>query len=429
MSKFFNKKEAVSEFSKLSEDFYVIHNPSYVYPPYEIVPLAPKKMKLSDIKAIVCDMDGTTTTTEELCLHSLEYMVRKITNRLSKNEWKGLDVKNDYPNIIGNSTTKHVEFLLKKYKNDIKSDAFKKSFLESARWTLTHSKDKGRIDEVKIDLSNLGILSEIYNENVIDKFELEDFTMQLKAAITIYYYRYHYILSLIQKNEFEKLESELGFSVKDRPLIMPMFGVRDFLLLVKGVFKNTSKTHDYFIELFKNHPNKCFNFAKEKEYRENLKYLLDYFSKNPLKVGIVTSSIFYEANIVMNEVFKILRGQLNSIPPDIIDEERSAYLFKKYENYYDAFITANHSSEIRLKPHRDLYSISLHVLGINPCDFDKVIGFEDSESGTVAIRAAGINMCVAVPFYGTQYHNLQAASYVLKGGLLQSVLEYKLFMN
>lgn len=53
--------------------------------------------------AIVQDMDGTTT--ENLCLHSLETMVRRVTARLTPAQWTGLDRARDYPHIIGNSTT------------------------------------------------------------------------------------------------------------------------------------------------------------------------------------------------------------------------------------------------------------------------------------------------------------------------------------
>jgi beta-phosphoglucomutase-like phosphatase (HAD superfamily) len=64
-----------------------------------------------------------------------------------------------------------------------------------------------------------------------------------------------------------------------------------------------------------------------------------------------------------------------------------------------------------------------------PGQFDQVIGFEDSQSGTVAIRAAGIGCCVAVPFAQTSEHNFEAAVHVLKGGIPQALIEHKLFVN
>ena len=34
-------------------------------------------------------MDGTSTTTEPLALHSLEYMVRRFTGHMEKSDWEG----------------------------------------------------------------------------------------------------------------------------------------------------------------------------------------------------------------------------------------------------------------------------------------------------------------------------------------------------
>ena len=68
-------------------------------------------------------------------------------------------------------------------------------------------------------------------------------------------------------------------------------------------------------------------------------------------------------------------------------------------------------------------------LGIGKEDFDKVAGFEDSESGTVSIRAAGINLCVAVPFFGTEFHDLDAACHTLPAGLPEAMLEHRLFLR
>jgi beta-phosphoglucomutase-like phosphatase (HAD superfamily) len=92
-------------------------------------------------------------------------------------------------------------------------------------------------------------------------------------------------------------------------------------------------------------------------------------------------------------------------------------------------ITASDSSEIRLKPHRDLYSIALHRIGLGPEEFDQVIGFEDSESGTIAIRAAGVGCCVAVPFAETAGHDLSAASHIAKGGVPEAMLLEQLFLR
>src|SRR5262249_503007 len=114
------------------------------------------------------------------------------------------------------------------------------------------------------------------------------------------------------------------------------------------------------------------------------------FQNAPLRIAVVTSSIRHEADIVLGELFSQLRETVTNWPVSGSTRERLARKFKSPASYYDAMITASDSSEIRLKPHRDLYSIALHRLGIAPEQFDCVLGLEDSESGLLAIRAAGV---------------------------------------
>ncbi|MBU2446944.1 MAG: hypothetical protein KJ666_15430 [Bacteroidetes bacterium] len=128
-----NQREAAVFLKKLGNDFSLIQNPNYIHPKFELVPFAPKILsQKNDLLAVVMDMDGTTTTTEEICIHSLEYMVRKISGRVDRNTWKSLDHEKDFPNIIGNSTTRHVEYLINTYSKDIQMNELKKSFIESA---------------------------------------------------------------------------------------------------------------------------------------------------------------------------------------------------------------------------------------------------------------------------------------------------------
>ncbi|MBE2281656.1 MAG: hypothetical protein IAE91_14815, partial [Ignavibacteriaceae bacterium] len=97
---------ARSQFSSMGNEFVIVNNPSYIFPPFDIYALAPKPSKpLVEIKAVLMDMDGTTTSTEVLCLHSLEYMIRLCSGLMTIEQWQGLDHELDYPNIIGNSTT------------------------------------------------------------------------------------------------------------------------------------------------------------------------------------------------------------------------------------------------------------------------------------------------------------------------------------
>jgi len=107
--KIVNQNEAIQSLSLLSDEFVIIKNPDFIFPDFEVVPLARKILQPEKIVAAVMDMDGTTTTTEELCVESLEFMVRKMSGLVTKDQWKGLDEK-DYPNVIGNSTTKPVSY-------------------------------------------------------------------------------------------------------------------------------------------------------------------------------------------------------------------------------------------------------------------------------------------------------------------------------
>ncbi len=452
--KFLNKKAATNLLSNLGNEFVVIQNPSYIHPGYEVIPLAAKLYKPSKkIAAAVMDMDGTTTTTEELCIHSLEFMVRKITRRMNKSVWIGFDHEKDYPHIIGNSTTKHVEYLIRTYQPFIKIDEVKKSFIFAALWTLIIGKDESRKEEIKINLHGLGcsdLLSDdtflnltkskkvlkdfedsldYFQKKYTPKLKVDSQTKVVRAGIDIYYQRYHEILLEITKGKSSKLAEEL-LGDKNKHLIEPLPGVGIFLALTKGLLGNEAgKLSSLIIHHYHLKNPKAKDKFNEREVERKLLKLSRYFSANPLKVGVVTSSIFYEANIVLTEVFRILKQEVKQWNISSSRKQMIIDKFETYQTYYDGFVTASDSNEIRLKPHRDLYSIALHKLAVPKNDFDKVIGFEDSESGTIAIRAAGIGRAVAVPFAKTEGHNLDAASYISQGGLPEIILKQNLFLS
>jgi beta-phosphoglucomutase-like phosphatase (HAD superfamily) len=73
--------------------------------------------------------------------------------------------------------------------------------------------------------------------------------------------------------------------------------------------------------------------------------------------------------------------------------------------------------------------MALHQLGLSPGQFGQVLGLEDSESGIVAIRAAGIALAVAVPFAQTLGHDLSAAARACPGGLPELMFEHKFFLK
>lgn len=431
MKKIILKDQAVSKLPK--GEYAAIKNPEGVFPEYEYAPLAKKKYTLTDIRTIVCDMDGTTTTTENLCIHSLEYMVRKISDRMDLHSWHGLDKENDYPHIIGNSTTRHVEYLIDTYRFNISDHAIKKAFIEAATWFFRYGKDPQRVREVQTTCRILGCNGLKEQINLPDKKIFANFRNTCKidskgkivrASIDIYYQRYHEILMAIDKEENIPM-AELIHDMSMENLIEPMPGVSIFISLIKGwltaedIRKLTPVLMDEYIK----------KTGDEFTGETDMSGLATYFQMEPAGLALVTSSILYEADIVIKQVFKAIQKQIGQWPLADNKKQEIILYFADYQKIYDAFITANDSHEIRLKPHRDLYSIALNTLHISYDDMDKVIGFEDSESGTIAIRAAGIHCAVALPFAETSGHDLSAASHIVKGGLPEVLLRYNMFLK
>lgn len=445
-----SKDEAVKLFSNFNGEFAVVKNPEFIFSPIEFYPLAKKqKRAVKKLDAIAMDMDGTTTTTETLCLYSLDRMIALMSGNESASP-QTLDKLSDYPNIIGNSTTKHVEYLINKYGAKFHSQKIIASFLFAAAWTVKFGKDAARKKEVLQNLKNFNC-SAFLNEKYLAK---EDFAIDLKRfpssfeakaiklfaskfssmkkndlvkiGIDIYYQKYHQLLHFIITNNRRELSVVIDDERKN--VIEPMPGVEIFLALIKGLItKDYRRSFDSLLQAYKKKCGSEFPKAKVENAFDHFISLAKHFEKRPMKIAVVTSSIFYEADIVLRELFKVIRSRLKLICP----REQKTFLrhFESYEKYYDAVITASDSSEIRLKPHRDLYGIALSQLNIAKKDFDKVLGLEDSESGTIAIRAAGVGFAIALPFNETSGHKFDAASHALKGGLPELILVKNCFVK
>lgn len=450
-SRFIGLGDVAGLAAELGAEFAVVENPGYVHPPFEMYPLAPKQTELSrGLVGAVMDMDGTTTTTEALCIHSLETMVRRITGREERDAWAGLDAALDYPHIIGNSTTKHVEYLVRTYREAIRPDAYRWHYIRAAAWTLGHAGDEGRRAEVAANLAALGVgallddarfqslqtaadldapecveAADALAEECAPRLvpgELNDIT---RASVDIYYHRYHEILGELDRGQGVAL-AEAILGDRSRSLIEPMPGVGVFLALIKGWLGGDA---GLLVEPLRDYLERMDISVRDAgDMPVKMSALAMYFERYPCRVAVVTSSIRYEARIVLAEVFRVLRLEMQGWPLPHARKRQVLERFEDFESYYDGFITASDSSEIRLKPHRDLYSIALHRMGIAPADFDRVVGFEDSESGTIAIRAAGIGACCAVPFPETHGHRFDAASYVAYGGLPEVMLHQGVFL-
>ncbi|MFP4581625.1 MAG: hypothetical protein ACLFQ6_12940 [Candidatus Sumerlaeia bacterium] len=430
-------------------DAILVRNPSYLASPVEIYPLAdiPEK-PLPRVRGMVMDMDGTTTTTEPLCLHSLEWMVRQVSGLRRHPDWPGLDQDRDYPNIIGNSTTKHVEYLLETYEDIFDRKSCLEAFIHAAAWTLAFGRDPGRKNELRANIAALGLgglwqdgsfqalaegMHDHYDLRELDKlarrlagemiheFRTESLAERVRASIDIYYMRYHMILADIAAGHGKDRAREILGSA-DASLIEPMPAIGIMLAAARGFLGSDLALFQEMLEAHLRENGMLPGTYNADQAREKLAQLGRYLEVNPLSLAIVTSSIAYEAGIVLDEIFSVLRRQIQDWP---VSREKKKMILRHFaapENLYDAIITASDSSEIRLKPHRDLYAIALHTMGLAPEEYRYVVGFEDSESGVVAIRAAGIGQAVAVPFVSTTGHDLSAAAAIAPGQMPEVLL-------
>ena len=437
------------------QEFAVVKNLDYILSPVEIYPLAPKVTSLlPDISAVAMDMDGTSTTTEPLALNSLEYMVRRFTGRTTKAQWDGLDHEKDYPYIIGNSNFRHTEFLVKRYEADINREALRAAFFEAALWTLSNMQDKGRRKDVEQNAMNCGLgallndpdfkaLTEkglVTDENVAEqvkpfiekhgaKFRTSNPGELVAACLDIYYTRYHAIMKRIEHGEGDKLSREL-LGEEGRYLVEPMPGYAIYVALIKGMLGD--EVDLLFDELKQDLiDNSHVEYTPEQveQTRKVLKPLAAHFRKHPAKTALVTASIFYEAHVCMKEIMHLASLEIEKWP--IPDEKKGAILdrFSDYRNIYEGFVTATDSSEARLKPHRDLYSIALYQMSVPKEEYNRCIVLEDTEPGIISARAAGIGLACALPNHDTRRQDYSAASFILHGGLPELILFHSAFLK
>lgn len=434
--KFVDAKDLCQYISPLGNTFALVQNPPFVFPPYEAYPLGAARTCLDDgLEAVVMDMDGTTTTTEALCIESLATMVSCMTGKGKSGACEVLNPDRDYPNIIGNSTTLHVEYLVNRYKDQIQPMAVCEHFIRAAAWNMCCGIDPRRGTEARTSLITQGLSDLLafpdFNELCdklgtqtaeettsafrslaplwLSRLKMENTPNLTRIGIEIYYQHYHELLA--------NMNASVQRVADGRPrLIEPMPGIGIALALLKGwLGESAAPLGERVASLLQ----KSYA-SKRQEIGMGMPHLGElgaYFKRNPVKLALVTSSIATEANFVLGEVFRVIVDEIGDweIPAEM--RERIQLGFSDPMRFYDAFITASDSSEIRLKPHRDLYSIALNTLGVPPERFHRVAGFEDSESGVIAIRAAGIPLSCALPFTMTAKHGFEAATWICPGGM------------
>jgi beta-phosphoglucomutase-like phosphatase (HAD superfamily) len=435
-------------------EFACVRNLDYVYSPGELYPLAPRvRPPLERIVAFVVDMDGTSTTTEPLALHALEYMVRRFTGRLTKAEWAGLDPRLDYPHVIGNSNFRHTEFLVERYREHLNRESLCQAFLEAVCWTLAGMDDPQRRRDITRNARHCGLgdlLDDVDFRRLVDgdtvnadnvgtqvtpfvrrfggAFRYEHLGELVPAALDIYYMRYHSILRLIEEGRGAQLSREL-LGESGRRLIEPMPGYDVFLPLIKGWL---GPEIDGLYELLRDellsggsrdYPPTALDAARPRLVR-----LAEHFQHRPAKFGLVTASISYEAHASMKEVIAVTGERVRDWPIAAEHRDRVAGRLADYRAAFDGFVNATDACEHRLKPHRDLYSLALQQMSIPKEDYCCCVGLEDTEPGIIALRAAGIGCAVALPNRDTSRQDYSAATMVIKGGLPELILIHNLLL-
>ncbi|MBN1417216.1 MAG: HAD family phosphatase [Planctomycetes bacterium] len=244
--------------------------------------------RFPDLEAVMMDMDGSSTDTEKLVL---EAMRRMMASALGEPSFAF--AREDYPHIIGDSTTNHVRYLVARY----------------------------------------GLAAAALDE-----------------AIEAYYAEYHRTLRDIR-------DGRIG----DR-LIEPMPGLPEFLSTCK---------------------------------------------RRGIRVGLVTSSLREEVDIIMPEVF----GRMG--------------IAERFERFYDGVIAADEVGEAFLKPHPNLY-VRMAEEKLRIRNRRRAFVIEDSTAGIIAGRIAGFAV-VAVPHPGTRDHDVTLANLGLAEGGLPEILGRDLF--
>ncbi len=432
-----------------STEVAIVRNLALVPAPRELYLLAPPApLPVPAIAAFAVDMDGTSTTTEPLALHALEYMVRRITGRMERAAWPGLDAQRDIPFVIGNSNFRHTEFLLQRYHDALNSAAFSTSVIEAWVWTLVTMNDRQRLAEVRRNAVNCGVAALLDDEELrtacaappapgacavlmarlaqrhAGAFRPPHAGTEVAAALDVYYHRYHELLHEIEQGRGAALADEL-LGGGGKHLIAPMPGYGVFLCLIKGWLSDEAAAA--LAPLLRAvHPH---DTAARDGDQAVLQRLARQFRGQPAKLALVTASIAYEAHVSMQEVMRVVREEIAAWPvaPAVRDALREN--LRDYRAVFDGFATASDAWEARLKPHRDLYSLSLYQMSIPAACYQHCMAIEDTEPGIVSARAAGFGISIALPNHDTTRQNYTKASRVLHGGLPELLLDHTLFLN
>lgn len=438
--------EATEELRTLAQEFTLIENPGTPFPRRDIVPLAPRHAApQGPLRAMLMDMDGTTTLTEDLCVAALESGLRDATRKSDGTPvLDGLNPEKDYPHIIGTSASTNIAYLLDAYAKDLQAPAMRCAFVRASAWNLNAHRDPIRRAEAettvricggatwldspdflnlvaRTDASPLSPSPELGAAlaRLAEPLVMESHEQLGRALLDIYYEYLHGYFTAIGRGEGASV-AQAVYNDPTRPAIAPLHGITLACAMAKGLLADFPEAAVALAEQ-----------AADRKATPKQSYALHRavasFAKQPPLVALVTSSGYYEARTVLSEVFRGMRIEVTEWP---LPDKTIATLvdtFKTPENYYDAIITADESHEIRLKPYRDLYTIAARNLGLDQAALRDTIGFEDTWAGVTAMRSAGVGVPCAVPFHGSRSHDFSLASHVFQGGLPEVILDHALF--
>ncbi len=441
-----------------------VRNLAYVYAPHSEYPLAPLvRGPIGGVVAYAVDMDGTSTTTEPLALHALEYMVRRFTGRLTAQQWPGLDRQRDYPHVIGHSNQHHTEYLLKRYEAEFRPAALREAFAEALAWTLAHLPGTPRAHQV-LDTARICGLRAVVEDGEFRRaaleagrtspdrpaagraeevaarlrsclglhmaaFRCDEWGPRVRAALDIYYMRYHSILMRAGGDAADDRDMQGLLHGIARRLIEPMPGYAAFVATIKGwLGREITCLRDEIRASLDEHEEHRSAAASPDgaDAFDALARVAESFESRPARLALVTASIAFEAETVMDQVLVRTAEQVRDWPVSAQRKERMLAELSERRRCFDAFITADDACEHRLKPHPDLYSLALARMGIEPGDYARCIGLEDTEPGIVSQRAAGIGCAVALPNGDTHRQDFRAAAHVIAGGLPELLAAHRL---
>lgn len=426
--------EATAALTAMGEEFALIPNPVGMFPQAEIVPLGPKFKTLTGTpSAIFVDMDGTLTNTEPLFLHEVEAVVRKATGWHTTGDWAGIEPERDYPNIVGFSTQRNLEYLYPVAREAIQPALF---FAEAVRALAFLAKRDMPADiirriralatvygiEAEVDQASAGVLAAPLVDTLAHRYRNISQEMFAHFGLLIFYADYIDILERVIRGEGAQISRRIHGDATV-PTVNAMPGVALLFALARGWLagEETSALAAHLAPA-------DWSDEERAQAAPHLARAAKAFSNAPCPVALVTSSGIFESRLVLQAVFRAVRDEVSAWP--IREGARARILAgtQHPETFFATMVTCDDVGEARIKPWRDPYNLALARLGLDAMAARRVIGFEDTEVGITAQRGAGVGIPCAVPLEFTRNQDFQGAAHVLHGGMIEAILRHGLFV-